>query len=66
MKKTRKKKLEMPMEFNPGLQKYEPVFTLRKTNKQIKLKISWKRLTFIAIILLILLITGFFVLRYFY
>jgi len=38
-RKTKVKEINLPMKFNPGLEKYEPVLPLRKVNK--KIKIEW-------------------------
>ena len=45
-----KKEIKLSMEFNPGLQKYEPKLPVRKSKKQIEF--NW--ITFLLIILGIL------------
>ena len=44
MKKNSKnvKEIELPLEFNPGLKKYEPTLPTRKTRKKLKVGIDWK------------------------
>jgi hypothetical protein len=62
-KKKRKKELHFPMEFNPGLAKYEPVLPLRKTNETIKdiLIKNRKGLLYLLILVLIFLIGIYFI-----
>lgn len=43
----KQKELKLPMEFNPGLNKYEPELPLKKSNK--KIKFSW--IKFVLILL---------------
>ena len=53
-KKTKTREIKLPMRFNPGTQKYEPVLPLRKTGKEVKVKMDLKDII-IGITLLILL-----------
>ncbi len=56
MKKTKKLKLkELPMEFNPGLSKYEPVLPLRKGKSQEVVKRKRNKWAFWFIIILLML-----------
>lgn len=55
MKKKKIKEIKLPMKFNPGLQKYEPVLALRKTGKKVKIEMNVKNII-IGIIILVLLI----------
>ena len=59
MKKTKKiKSVELPVEFNPGLKKYEPVLPVRKTRKKFKAEFDWKWIIIILISIVILTIFG--------
>jgi len=60
MKKQNKKSKEfkLPMKFNPGLQKYEPVLPIRKKGKPLKMNkvgLGWLILIIILIIFMIAL-----------
>jgi len=64
-KKTKIKEIKLPMKFNPGTQKYEPSLPLRKTGKEIKIKIALKDII-IGIIILILIVGFMIVLKNYY
>jgi len=53
-KKT--KEIKLPMDFNPGTQKYEPILPLRKTREKVKIDI---KPIIILIIALLILFGGF-------
>ncbi len=36
--KKKTKEIELPLDFNPGTQKYEPVLPVRKKGKKLRLK----------------------------
>lgn len=54
MKKKKIKEIKLPMKFNPGLQKYEPVLALRKTGRKVKVKMNIKDII-IGITILVLI-----------
>jgi uncharacterized membrane protein len=54
-KKTKTKEIKLPMEFNPGTEKYEPRLPVRKTKENVKKRIDNK---FDLIIIIILIIFG--------
>ena len=53
MPKKKIKEIKLPMRFNPGLEKYEPVLPARKAGKNFKY--DWKGV-FFAIAMIILII----------
>ena len=53
-KKVKTKQFELPVEFNSGLQKYEPILPLRKTKGKIKIRMSWGDIVTFIIILIII------------
>lgn len=48
-------KKQLQMKFNPGTLKYEPELPKKKNNKKRKIKIDWRFIGFLIIILIILL-----------
>ncbi len=54
--KRKVKEIKLPMRFNPGLEKYEPVLPLRKADKNIKFDVRGLIWLFILIIVITLLI----------
>jgi hypothetical protein len=54
MKSEKQKEIKLPMEFNPGLQKYEPKLSLKRSKKDINKDFNW--------ILFILILLGIFAL----
>ena len=52
--KTKKiKEIKLPVKFNPGTQKYEPILPLRKTNKKLEIKTNWKWIIILVISVII-------------
>ena len=45
----------LPMEFNPGLKKYEPSLPLKKSNKKPEMKVDWKWIILLCLIIILLL-----------
>lgn len=62
MKKRKRKikEFELPMEFNPGLSKFEPKLPLRKKQVNVKKKRNLWALWYIIILILILALTLYF------
>ncbi len=56
---------KLHMKFNPGLQKYEPSLPLRKTGKEVKVKMDLKDII-IGIIILILIVVFMLVIKNYY
>ncbi len=56
MTKNKVKTTELPMEFNPALNKYEPVLPITNSNKKLKVQIDWRWLIFPLILLTLLII----------
>ncbi len=54
--KTKIKDIKLPMKFNPGTQKYEPSLPLRKTGKEVKIKLKLGDVIMIIIVLIMILI----------
>ena len=65
MKKKKIKEIKLPMKFNPGLQKYEPILALRKTGNKVKVKMDVKDII-IGITILILITIFIIFLRNYY
>lgn len=64
MKKRKKKiEIELPQKFNPGTMKYEPALPARKTDRKMKVKIDWKFIIILIILVSALLGTLFIILR---
>jgi len=61
MKRQKKvKELSLPMEFNPGLERFEPELPLRRKGEQTRRNISWGLiLTFFGTVLILGLILFF-------
>jgi len=59
MKQKQKKEIELPMEYNPGLHKYEPILPMKKTKRKLKIEVDWKWVvwTIISVILAIVLLS---------
>jgi len=55
--KTKKKKeIQLPMKFNPGLEMFQPQLPLAdKSNKKIKMKINWWAYVYLLIVILLLI-----------
>ena len=51
MKKKKARMINLPMEFNPGTQKYEPELPLKLSNKKRKIDINWFGLFIIMLII---------------
>jgi hypothetical protein len=56
MKTKKNKEIKLPMKFNPGTQKYEPILPLKKTDEKLKIKINLKEII-IATTLIILMVS---------
>jgi hypothetical protein len=60
MKKRKSKYVDLPMEFNPGLSKFEPELPIRKKQINVKKKRNLWALWYIIILILILALTLYF------
>lgn len=56
MTKNKVKTTKLPMEFNPALNKYEPVLPTKNTNKKLNVQIDWGWLIFPLILLILIVI----------
>lgn len=56
MTKNKVKTTKLPMEFNPALNKYEPVLPIKGSNKKLNVQIDWRLLIFPLILLILLVI----------
>lgn len=57
MRKNKKKIIQLPVEFNPGTMRYEPKLLLRRLGRKPRIKIDWK-----FIVILIILVGFMFIL----
>jgi uncharacterized integral membrane protein len=57
----KKKEISLPMKFNPGTMKYEPVLPARKAKKHEKIDIKIKWFWIILLILIIILLIFIFI-----
>ena len=55
-KKNKTKEIKLRMKFNPGTQKYEPSLPLRKTGKEVKIKLKLGDVIMIIIVLIMIII----------
>lgn len=55
-KKTKTREIKLPMRFNPGTQKYEPVLPLRKIGKKVKIKLKLRDIIMMIVVLIMILI----------
>lgn len=62
--RKRIKEIELPMEFNPGTKKYEPVLPLKETQKKLNQKIGWKYIILITIGMILLTGAVYFIGKY--
>jgi len=60
--KKKTKELKLPMNFNVGLQKYEPVLPILRKGKKIKFKDAWQWI-WVIIIALALLVGALFLIK---
>ncbi len=63
-KKKKAKLIEPRMEFNPGIEKYEPILPLRKGKENIKKRIDKRDLIALIIVLIIVGIVGYALIHY--
>jgi len=56
MAKKKIKEIKLPMKFNPGASKYEPILPARKADKKLEVPFNWKWI--ISIILIIAILIG--------
>ena len=61
-KKAKIKKIKPQMEFNVGLQKYEPVLPLKKSKN--KVKVNWWVIVILMVIILLIATGAFLALKY--
>ncbi len=64
MKRKKIKEIELPMEFNPGLKKYEPVLPVRKTRKKLKVEADWRWIIYIIVSVILLTGISYFIIKY--
>ena len=56
MTKNKVKTTELPMKFNPALNKYEPILPTKNSNKKLKVQIDWRWLIFPLVLLILFII----------